>query len=313
MNEKDYWDLKKRPHTKLKLDIFKKYLYSWCSIFANQPWCPDVFIVDCFAGKGLYKDNTDGSPLITVKAAKEFQNYFFKKTNKNKKYFKIKCFFIDNNKTYCENLTKLLSIYSPEVNFKIINSDFNEVIGEIITEIGNRPALFFIDPYGIKGVKKESILSIINKVGAKDIMFNYINEGIVRIGGLAKKNLKKNAEDINIKEFKTVEHIKDFIGDDFEKIIDKNDKEILNYYVENVLKSNNNKVDSKDKLEVIGFNMPYPHKSDTIYFLLFASRNNNAIKIVKQVYAKSKERNFNGQKSIFNAKEQSKLYNDFKV
>lgn len=316
MSKKDYWDLTDRPHTKLKLEIYKKYLDSWCIIFENQSWCQEVFIIDCFAGKGIYKDGNnfvDGSPLITINAAKKFQKDFLKKAKKNKASFKIKCIFIERDNSYCENLKTLLMPYSKDVDFEIIPKDFNDVIGDEIKKIGNKPVLIFIDPFGIKGVKKESILSIVNKPGAKDILFNYINEGIIRVGGLAKKCAQKKAEDVTVKELKTIEHFKSFIGEDFLKFIDSNDKEILKYYVENILKSNNSNVDQKNKLEVIAFNMPYPHKSDTIYYLLFASRNENAIKIVRQVYAKSKERDFNGQKSLFGAEIQSKLHNDFKI
>ncbi len=154
---------------------------------------------------------------------------------------------------------------------------------------------------------------MVNKPLAKDILFNYINEGVVRVNGLAKKCAQKKVEDISVKEFKTIEHIKNFIGEDSLKFVDSSDKEILKYYVENVIKSNNANVDEKNRLEVIAFNMPYPHKSDTIYYLLFASRNTNAIKIVRDVYAKSKEKDFKGQKSLFGAEEQSKMHNGFKV
>ncbi len=316
MSKSDYWDLTNRPHTKLKLEIYKKYLDSWCVIFENQSWYQEVFIVDCFAGKGLYKDGNnfiDGSPLITLKAAKKFQEHFLAKTKKNKASFKIKCIFIEQDDSYCKNLNTLLAPYSKDVDFEIISKDFNNIIGDVIKKTGNKPALIFIDPFGIKGVKKESILSIVNKQGAKDILFNYINEGVVRVGGLAKKCAQKKIEDVTVKELKTIEHLKSFIGEDFLKFIDSNDKEILKYYVENILKSNNSNVNQKNKLEVIAFNMPYPHKSDTIYYLLFASRNANAIKIVRHVYAKSKEKDFDGQKSLFDAKIQSKMHNDFKV
>lgn len=80
-----------------------------------------------------------------------------------------------------------------------------------------------------------------------------------------------------------------------------------------ILKSNNENVNEKNKLEVVAFDMPYPNKSDTIYYLLFASRNKNAVKIVSQVYAKSKEINLKGQKSLFGAKEQLRLHNNFKI
>lgn len=68
--KQDYWDLTNRPHTKLKLEIYKKYLDSWCTIFESQQWYQKIFVVDCFAGRGIYKDGdsfVDGSPLLAVK------------------------------------------------------------------------------------------------------------------------------------------------------------------------------------------------------------------------------------------------------
>ncbi|MDP3043048.1 MAG: three-Cys-motif partner protein TcmP [bacterium] len=316
MSKNDYWDLTNRPHTKLKLEIYKKYLDSWCAIFLNQKYYEEVFIVDCFAGRGEYKekgDRADGSPLIAVKAAKKFQDDFDNKKIKNKRNFKIKCRFIDENKKYCKSLEKLLAAYINDVDFQIINDDFNNTIGDVLKEIGYKPVLFFIDPHGIKSLKKKSVLSIVNKPGAKDILLNYINEGVVRIAGLAKKCMDKKAKDITLKEIKTITNLTDFVGDECLEIIDSSDVEFLEYYVENILKSNNENVNSKNKLDVIAFNMPYPNKSDTIYYLLFASRNKNAIKIVSQVYAKSKESNLKGQRSFFGPKEQLKLHNNFKV
>ncbi len=125
--------------------------------------------------------------------------------------------------------------------------------------------------------------------------------------------MEKKAKDITLKEIKTITNLTDFFGEECLDIIDEGEIEILKYYVENIIKSNNKNVDSKNKLKVIAFNMPYPHKSDTIYYLLFASRNQNAIKIVRQVYAKSKEEDLHGQRSLFGAKEQLKLHNHFKI
>jgi len=316
MGKKDYWDLTDRPHTKLKLEIYEKYLNSWCTIFKKQPWAKDIYIVDCFAGKGMYKqrdDFIDGSPLITVKIAKKFQEIFKNENRNDKEYFKIKCFFIEKDKSLITDLKKSLLPYSRDVDFEIIHRDFNDAIFDVLKKIKNRPTLFFIDPFGIKEVSKKSILAIVNKPGAKDILFNYINEGVVRIAGLAKKCLKKDMKDITIKELKTIKHLHNFIGDKFLKLIDKNDLEILKYYVKNILKKSDKDSQSNDGLEVIAFNMPYPHKSDTIYYLLFASRNPNAIKIVSQVYAKGKEDGLKGQKSLFGPKEQLKLHKDFKI
>jgi len=314
--KKDYWDITNRPHTKLKLEIFNKYLNSWCSIFEGQYWARDIYIVDCFAGRGFYRngeDTIDGSPLIALKKAKVFQDKFRNRETKNKSRFKIKCIFIEKNKRHCKELEKILKSFD-DVDCKIVCGDFNQEIGSIIKEIGTNPALFFIDPFGIKELKKEGIIPIIKKEGAKDILLNYINEGVVRIGGLVKKCLVKRPEDITVKEIKTVKILEDLLGEDgFLNCVDKKEKEILKYYIENIIKIGNDDKADKDKLEVIVFDMPYPHKSDTIYYLLFASRNKNALKIVRQVYAKSKEINFDGQRSLFRGKKQEKLNKDFKI
>lgn len=91
MPKNDYWDLTNRPHTKLKLEIYKKYLDAWSVIFLTQKYYEEVYIIDCFAGRGRYQENgnlVDGSPLIAVKAAKKFQDTFNNKGNKNKNSFK---------------------------------------------------------------------------------------------------------------------------------------------------------------------------------------------------------------------------------
>src|SRR4030042_5443993 len=308
MFRKNYWDLTDRPHTKLKLEIYRKYLDSWCAIFRTQFWAKDIYIIDCFAGKGKYIENgqeIDGSPLIAVKAAEKFQSRFEndKKKQQTKSKFEIHCRFIESNKKFCKELAGILKEYQGKVDYEIKCGYFKDKIFEVLREIGGKPALFFVDPYGIKGVDKKSIISIVNKSGGKDILFNYIEEGITRIKGLTKKCLLKNPEDITIKELKTISHLPNFLGDECIKLIGKSNWEILEYYVENVLKSG-----KKDKLRVVAFNMPYPHKKDTIYYLLFASRNSNAVKIVSQVYAKSKEQGFKGQASLFDSKIQMKIH-----
>ncbi|MBU0577687.1 three-Cys-motif partner protein TcmP [Patescibacteria group bacterium] len=315
MVNKNYWDLAKRPHTKLKLEIYKKYLKSWCTIFKRQKWAKEIFIVDCFAGRGNYdleseKGVLDGSPLITVKIAKEFQDKFNAQKQKSKEQFRIKCIFIEKSKNNINYLNNLLKPYLSDVDIEIIEGDFNNVIKNIVKNIGNKPALFFVDPFGIKTLKKESVQSIVSKKGAKDILLNYIQEGVERIEGLAKKRLKE-CKEFSVKEIKTIKNLYDFMG--HLECIGKNEKAILNMYVEEVLKGNNVNVGDNDKLDVIAFGMPYPHKRDIIYYLLFASRNKSAIKIVRNVYASCKKTNFNDQQSLFDTNQLSKLHNEFNI
>jgi len=313
--KKDYWNLK--PHTKIKLEIYREYLYSCLSIFKNQrlkhqdrdDWCKNVYIVDCFAGQGVYSDEgsvVDGSPLIAVKLAKEFQEKFKEKSHKD---FSIQCFFIEENKKNFNNLKLNLKPYENQVSFHLIYGDFNEKIADILKIIGSWPTLFLIDPCGIKQLKKDSVQMIINKKGVKDIFLNYINEGVVRVKGVAKKCLYcKNY--LTEKAIKTSKNLEEFIGEENKKLVDKKDFDILKYYVETVLK--NNQSNPEEKLEVVAYDMPYPNRRDVIYYILFVSRNTNAIRIVRDIYAKYKEE-VKKQLSFFGKEKQKKISKGFNI
>ncbi len=312
----NYWNLK--PHTRIKLEIYNQYLQSFLTIFKNQRllhqdkdnWCQNICIVDCFAGRGYYNDDEgsviDGSPLIAVKLAKKFQDIF--KTKSSKK-FSIKCFFIEEDKKTFIKLKSALCPYEKEVSFNLINGDFNKEIVNILKDIGNYPTLFFIDPCGIKQLKKESVQLIVNKRGPKDFFLNYINEGVVRVKGVAKKCVYCKNKPTE-KEIKTSKNLEDFIGEENKKIVGKKDFEILKYYVDTVLK--NNQDNPKEQLEVLAYDMPYPNKKDTIYYILFVSKNKNAVKIVRDIYAAHKQ-DFNNQLSFFDKKKQKDLSKGFNV
>lgn len=297
------------------MDIYKKYLNSWLTIFNKQKWYEEVYIVDCFAGRGNYdfeckKGVIDGSPLIAVKMAKEFNEKFVNQQLKNKNKFNIKCIFIENDNKNLDYLNNLLKPYLSYVDIEVIKGNFNHEIKKVVAKIGIKPALFLIDPFGIKTLKRESVESIVAKKGAKDILLNYIQEGVERIEGLAKRRLIE-CKELTVKEIKTIKHLSDFMG--HLDCIGKDEKVILKMYAEEVLKGNNPKVSDKEKMEVIAFGMPYPKKQDVIYYLLFASRNNTAIKIVRGVFASAKKTNFNAQMTLFGTNQLSKLENEFNI
>jgi three-Cys-motif partner protein len=66
------WDAPE--HTKAKHKILKGYLDAWAPIMSQRATKfrsrPPLY-VDAFAGPGVYKDGTDGSPLVAIKAVLE--------------------------------------------------------------------------------------------------------------------------------------------------------------------------------------------------------------------------------------------------
>lgn len=190
----DFWDLSKRPYTKLKLKILSEYVDSWATILfktasEHKDWCGYhvLYYVDCYAGRGKYHDSEksnsiDGSPLIALECAKRFNEKY------KSKDVQMRCVFVEQNKKVADELATFCLPYKDIVNFKLFGGvDFNEKADEILAETNYHPAFFFVDPDGIKELKKDSVEKIVNRKCATDILLNYIKGGVERIVGLAKK------------------------------------------------------------------------------------------------------------------------------
>lgn len=68
--------------TKIKLEIFKKYIEAWLPTFTkdrNHHW-KDIFIYDLFAGSGMDVNGKYGSPLIIVEELKWHYNIIKEKS-----------------------------------------------------------------------------------------------------------------------------------------------------------------------------------------------------------------------------------------
>jgi len=283
-DKRDIWDINNRPSTRTKLEILKKVFDVWLTIWNKQNWVANEwYVVDLFAGRGKYNDGSYGSPLI-------FLENIANKLPKLRENLRIRLFFVEKDNAYFEFLQKNVSeflINNPGIESKIdkrfFKDDCNQIIDKIITEIHNtnkHPLFILIDPTGLQ-IKKTTIQKIVNLKNPKDIIFNYILEGVVRTSGVAKKAHRGNK--ISMKEIKTIKTLKEFIGDDV-NILKQLHIEILEDYCRSLF------IDKG--LKVIAYDIPYPNRDDTLYYLLFASRKPQITDIVKVIYAKQKEKTF---------------------
>jgi three-Cys-motif partner protein len=295
--EKNKWDISNRPSTKTKLNLLDKCFNVWLTVWNNQPWvAKEWYIIDLFAGRGFYTDRNElvyGSPLIFLKDISE-------KIGKFKQNLKIKLFFVEKAKNNFKNLKKVINEYIEEhpdleniVEIFYYNNDCNEVIKEITSKVKNNvkhPIFALIDPWGIQ-IKKSTAEELLNLKNPKDIMFNYILEGVRRAGGVARKASFSN--ELDIRELRTTETFWNFIGENT-NIINSSDKKILEEYVNSLFVA-------QDLNNVVGFDVKYPDRDDILYFLLYACRNERVIKIIKDIFAKEKENIFG--KTLFGGKD----------
>ncbi len=285
----DLWDITNRISTKTKLELIEKIFNMWLTIWNAQEWVDkEWYIIDLFAGRGFYTDRdkkVSGSFLIFLKVIKEY----CEKLKNNS--IKLKLFAIEKNRNNYKDLKKEVEKFLEEnlflksiIEYKIKLGDCNEKIEEVLQEIKNNyknPVFIFIDPTGLQ-IKRKTMELIVRLKNPKDILFNYILEGVRRTSGVAAKFAR--GEGVSEKEIKTIQTLMEFLGDDVEVIkeIRPNDIEILQEYV-NVLFLGRN-------LHVVGYNVKYPDRNDELYLLLFASKKPKITKIVEDIYARQKQK-----------------------
>jgi len=280
----ELWDITNRPSTKTKLKILEKVFDIWLTIWNNQKWISNEwYIIDLFAGRGKYIDggnNVNGSPLIFLKKISD-------KIERLRSDIKIKLFLVEkdihiftelreNVRYFIKNNTSL----KDKIDVKFFQDDCNDAIKNILSQVPNNekhPLFILIDPTGLQ-FKKNTMEEIVSLQNPKDIMFNYILEGVRRTAGVAKK--ARRGEELSIREIKTVETLQKFIGKDID-VINKSDIETLKEYCS---------VFTSKALKVVAYDVRYPDRNDTLYYLLFISKKLPITNIVKDIYAKQKER-----------------------
>lgn len=176
MKSRNFFD-EPRLQSIIKTTIVRKYFWAWAKVVLSKAknFGNIIGFVDLFSGPGKYKDGSYSTPLEIIESAineDEFCNY-------------LVTLFNDVDPSYISSLRN--EIYKiPNINklkFQPILMNL-EVGSEIIFELkklGNIPILYFIDPWGYKGLSLNLIESVLEKWGCDCIFFfnyNRINAGL---------------------------------------------------------------------------------------------------------------------------------------
>ena len=184
------WEYKE--HTKVKHEILSKYLKSWINVLGK--W-QKVCYFDCFAGRGMYEDGSDGSPIIALKAINDLKQ--------NRKHIQeVVCTFIEKDESNCDNLSKVIyaelsrdpTAYSSITVKPPINDEFVNVASKI-TKKSNKldPSFFFIDPFGFGGIPFETIKDILS-IPKTEVFINFMIRDVNRF--LSSSNHQRSIEDL---------------------------------------------------------------------------------------------------------------------
>ena len=164
----------------VKSIIIAKYFDVWANViistqkrYSNRP--QKIAYIDLFAGPGRYKDGTQSTPLKILTNA-------IKKPDLRERLVAI---FNDKDEENYKLLEKTISeipdIEKLKYKPQVYNQEVGEEIVKMFEEMNLIPTLFFVDPWGYKGLSLRLVNSVLKNWGCDAIFFfnyNRINMGI---------------------------------------------------------------------------------------------------------------------------------------
>ena len=172
MNDNSFFD-EPTEQSQVKSRIVVKYFWAWAQVMKR--WAEKIGYIDLYAGPGLYQDGSKSTPILVLERAIEREDI------RNK----LVCFFNDLNQDYTEHLQNAISSIPSIETLKhepiVTNEEVGEKIGEIFDNMDTIPALFFVDPWGYKGLSLQLISAVLKSWGCDCIFFfnyNRINMSI---------------------------------------------------------------------------------------------------------------------------------------
>ena len=176
MTDRSFFD-ESTEQSLVKAEIVAKYFWAWAKVIIPhaKKMGSRIGYVDLFCGPGRYKDGSKSTPLLILERAiadPEMQQMLV--TIFNDKDSK-------NTQSLQQAINSISNIDSLKNKPQVLNKEVGEEIVHELAQTQNIPTLFFIDPWGYKGLSLRLIGSLIMSWGCDCIFFfnyNRINPGL---------------------------------------------------------------------------------------------------------------------------------------
>jgi three-Cys-motif partner protein len=170
MQHKHFREL--REWSERKHELIVNYLKGFVRILGGSTR-GIVYYVDGFAGPGIYDDGSKGSPVRAADYAQTLVG----------KHYQLYCINVEANRQRFDNLKKNTVPYGPLVTNH--HGTFASHVDEILEQVGDRPTILFIDPFGLKGIEWEHLCPILGRPHTTEILLRISHKDIGRLAGFA--------------------------------------------------------------------------------------------------------------------------------
>lgn len=176
MADSSFFD-ESRDNSLVKSEIVAKYFWAWAKVIipTAKKWSNKIAYIDLFSGPGRYQDGSKSTPLLILERAiadKDMPQMLVTLFNDKD----------SNNTQSLQQAIESIPDISRLTNKPILlNKEVGEEIVQAIKQINKIPTLFFIDPWGYKGLSLALIGAVIKDWGCDCIFFfnyNRINMGL---------------------------------------------------------------------------------------------------------------------------------------
>ena len=180
MNTKEFFQQLK-PWSERKHRLLRKYLPPFSAKVALTTRDREIFCVDGFAGAAKYEDGRDGSPILIAKFSDICASW-----NNPVSLRLINVEPDKENEGIFDSLVAATSTWVERGVVENIRSEFDVAVPEILNRIGQRPALFFIDPFGPSQVFFDHVRPIFSRPQKiTELIINFNTYGLNRIARAA--------------------------------------------------------------------------------------------------------------------------------
>lgn len=175
--------------SRIKAEIVAKYFWAWAKAIKGtvEKRNSNIAYIDLFAGPGRYKDGSKSTPILVLERAVD-DPYMQKRL---KTLFNDRCpEFSSELERAIKNLPGIDKLTHQPFVF---TSDVGTEIVKMFQQMRLIPTLFFVDPWGYKGLSLNLIGSVLKNWGCDCIFFFNYN----RINmGLSNPNVKEHMNDL---------------------------------------------------------------------------------------------------------------------
>lgn len=176
MSDSSFFD-EFREQSLVKAEIVAKYFWAWAKVIIPQAKKKrtNIAYVDLFSGPGRYKDGSKSTPLLILERSldePDMREMLITVFNDKDS---------DNTQSLQQAIKSLPNIDSLRNQPVVLNNEVGEEIVQQLEQKRLIPTLFFIDPWGYKGLSIRLIGSAIMNWGCDCIFFfnyNRINMGL---------------------------------------------------------------------------------------------------------------------------------------